>query len=87
MLKQNEKDIIKKLAKKYSATQVILFGSAVDKKHYNDIDIGVSGIHPEKYFDFCGQLLYSLSKPVDVINLDKPSRFNSLVVKQGVRIA
>lgn len=86
MIKRKEKEIICKLAKKYQAKSIILFGSAVDKKKYNDIDLGVKGVSAERYFDFYGQLISALAKPIDLINLDSPSKFVFLIEKYGVTL-
>jgi len=48
-----------------------------------DIDIGVKGLAPELFFDFCWELYRDLSKPVDVIDLSKECLFNRLVEKDG----
>jgi predicted nucleotidyltransferase len=79
--------MIVRLARKYGVSSVFLFGSsAVEGKEPHDIDIGVRGIEPRLFFRFCGELLMSLSKPVDVINLLHRTRFTDLVEKNGVRI-
>ena len=70
-------------AKKYSIEKVILFGSSKERTDARDIDIGVRGIDPELFFDFCWELYRDLSKPVDVIDLSKDCLFNKLIEKDG----
>lgn len=84
MIAENDKKIILKYAKKYGISKVILFGSSKEKTNANDIDIGVKGLVPELYFDFCWEVYRDLSKPVDVIDLDKDSYFNRLIEQDGM---
>jgi len=53
---------------------------------YNDIDLAVKGIKPEVFFKFYGELLRSLSKPVDLVDLSKKSLFNQIIEEKGVKI-
>jgi predicted nucleotidyltransferase len=76
--------IILKCAKKYKLTKVILFGSSKEKTEVRDIDVGVQGVAPELFFDFCWELYRNLSKPVDVIDLSKDCLFNRLIEKDGL---
>lgn len=64
--------------------KVILFGSSKERTDARDIDIGVRGIAPELFFDFCWELYRDLSKPVDVIDLSKDCLFNKLIEKDGL---
>lgn len=84
MISKNDKIIILKYAKKYRLAKVILFGSSKERRDANDIDIGVKGLTPELFFDFCWELYRDLSKPVDIIDLDKDCLFNRLVEQDGV---
>ncbi len=86
MISEKDKTTILKYAKKYNLSRVILFGSCVDKENPNDIDIGINGIKPEIFFKFYGELLFELTMPVDVVNLDKECLFNRLVEKDGLRL-
>jgi len=78
MISKNDKFLILKYAKKYKLTRVILFGSSRERRDANDIDIGVTGLAPESFFDFCWELYRDLSKPLDVVDLSKDCLFNSL---------
>ena len=87
MITKEDKSKIQKISRKYHAKSVLLFGSSIlpDKKS-NDIDIAVDGIAPKEFYRFCGDLLFSLSKPVDVIDLAGNSRFIQLVRREGILI-
>ncbi len=86
MIKNEDKEIILNCAKKYDLNTVILFGSSIEREDANDIDIGIKGIEPGHFFDFYGELLLSLSKRVDVVDLSKENSFNKLIEKEGVRL-
>ena len=84
MISANDISIILAYAKKYKLTKVILFGSSKERADAKDIDIGVRGIAPELFFDFCWELYRDLPKPVDVVDLSKHCLFNRLIEKDGV---
>ena len=84
MISEKDKNIILAYAKKYKLEKVILFGSSKERIDARDIDIGVRGIAPNLFFDFCWELFRDLSKPVDVIDLSKDCLFNRLIEKEGL---
>jgi len=87
MISKREKEIIIRCAEKYKVSSVYLFGSSLDMDSgYNDIDLAVKGIKPEVFFKFYGELLRSLSKPVDLVDLSKKSLFNQIIEEKGVKI-
>jgi predicted nucleotidyltransferase len=86
MLSVSEKKIIAECARKYNVASVYVFGSSASSREYNDIDLGVKGIEQEKFFKFYGELIDSLSKPVDLVDLSDKTLFTKLVEKEGVRI-
>lgn len=87
MITAAEKNIIACCAAKYKVSSVILFGSSLrEGVAVNDIDLGVEGIEPELFFKFYGELYQQLSKPVDLIDLRRKTKFNELIVETGVRI-
>ena len=87
MISEKDKEIIIRYAKKYNIAKIFLFGSSLgDYKTANDIDLAVTGIKPEVFFKFYGELLRNLSKPVDLIDLSKKSLFNQIVEEKGVKI-
>ncbi len=88
MITAKEKSIIRKISSRYRARKVLLFGSSVrkDQGRARDIDLAVSGVHRSDFFKFYGELLFSLSRPVDLVDLTRSSKFSRLVEKEGIRI-
>ena len=87
MIAEKDKTAITHLARQYGVQKVFLFGSSADpQKEARDIDLGVIGIEPRRFFEFYGDLLFSLSKPVDLIDLSKETRFSALVKREGIPI-
>lgn len=87
MLPSHEMKIIHDCAKEYGVQEIILFGSALrDPQSANDIDLGVLGIQPQKFFAFYGDLLMKLHKPVDLVDLSESSKFTALILKRGKKI-
>ena len=70
MISEIDKQVIISLSEQYHAKRVLLFGSSLHKgSEANDIDLGVEGVSDKDYFSFYGDLMFSLSKPVDLIDL------------------
>ena len=87
MMSKRDKEIISLCAKKYKVSSIYLFGSSLDRdSESNDIDLAVEGIRPNVFFKFYGELLRSLSKPVDLIDLSRKSLFNRIIEEKGVKI-
>jgi len=87
MISNEDKIKLKEIAKRYNVSKLYLFGSSLDSaKEANDIDLAVEGIDASLFFKFYGELILSLSKPVDVIDLKKKSRFNDIVRSHGILI-
>ncbi|MFO7765846.1 MAG: nucleotidyltransferase domain-containing protein [Pelovirga sp.] len=85
MISANDRDLIQDIARKYNVTRVILFGSSLsDSVDSHDIDIAVEGLADREYFSFYGELLQQLSKPVDVVDLSKKSKFVDMIEKEGI---
>ena len=75
MVSDRDKAIIATLAHRYGAATVWLFGSSADRRHRGrDLDLAVEGVEPAWFFKFVGDLMLSLSQPVDVIALEKRSK-------------
>lgn len=83
MLAERDYSIISEFARKYRLKAVVLFGSSLNDQNANDIDLGIKGIEPRLFFDFYWDVYSRLSKPVDIINLDKDNSFTKLVEKEG----
>jgi predicted nucleotidyltransferase len=87
MIAEKDKTAISRLARQYGVQKILLFGSsAYSQKEAKDIDLGVVGIEPKRFFEFYGDLIFSLSKPVDLIDLSKETRFSALVKREGIPI-
>ena len=87
MIADSDRRIIEEMAEKYHAKRVVLFGSCLSfQGESRDIDIGVEGIAEEDFFTFYGELLLTLSKPVDVVDLSAKSRFAELIRREGIAI-
>ncbi|MCH7732825.1 MAG: hypothetical protein IIB44_09985 [Candidatus Marinimicrobia bacterium] len=86
MISEEDKKIIRKCAKKYNVSKIILFGSALEEDDPNDIDLGVKGVAPGLFFKFYGELYMRMPKPVDLVDLSYKSLFNDIVEETGVVI-
>ena len=85
MITDADKKIIEQLARKYHAKRVVLFGSSLSPaREYRDIDIAVEGIEEKDFYTFYGELLCALSKPIDIIDLSKKTRFVELILEEGI---
>ncbi|MBN1795786.1 MAG: nucleotidyltransferase domain-containing protein [Sedimentisphaerales bacterium] len=87
MITEKDKKAIAFLAHRYGVHKILLFGSSTEgQKEASDIDLGVIGIEPRRFFEFYGDLMFSLSKPVDLIDLSKDTKFNVLIKREGIPI-
>ena len=87
MISEKDKMMIFETARQYGVKSVFLFGSSVLADHpARDIDLGVVGLAPGIFFKFYGKLLRGLSKPVDVVDLSKDTKFNRLIFRDGIRL-
>lgn len=87
MISEQDKAAIVNIARQYDVKGILLFGSSIDPdREANDIDLAVEGIAATKFFDFYGELLLALSKPVDLVELSRDSKFNKLIYREGVRL-
>lgn len=87
MLSGRDRATITVLARRYGAAGVWLFGSsAAGRKRGRDLDLGVEGVAPARFFQFVGDLMRSLSKPVDVVALEKRSKLGALIRRDGIPI-
>jgi predicted nucleotidyltransferase len=85
MIADTDRKLIQEISKKYHAKRVVLFGSSLSSTTPGrDIDIGVEGVSPALFFDFYGDLMLALSKPIDVIDLSGSSKFAEIVRREGV---
>jgi predicted nucleotidyltransferase len=79
-LNKETMDLIKKAAEKLKAAgarEVYLFGSAVrgTMEERSDIDLAVSGLPPEKFFQVLAQVEDIFQRPIDLVDLDEENPF------------
>lgn len=87
MITEEDKAVIMQCAKKYNVSSVVVFGSSLnDNAEAHDIDLGVKGLDPRKFFKFYAELFKQLSKPVDLVDLSRKTLFNDLVEESGIQI-
>ena len=87
MISEKDKKVILDLAEKYQVKRIILFGSAIkDTKENRDIDLAVEGIADKLFFKFYSELIFKLSKPVDLIDLRKKSKFSEIIREEGIQL-
>lgn len=81
------KEIIDRIvseAKRYGATRIIMFGSAVSTPDSaRDIDIALDGINSWRIFEFAGKMEEELNVPLDVVSLSPSSRFTRHIENYG----
>lgn len=72
------------LANKYGATRLLLFGSALNEpQSAQDLDLGIEGIEPSKFFLFGAELEDIIFKTVDLVPLELNSPFVEHIKKYG----
>lgn len=87
MISYEDKIKLLEIAKRYNIAKLYLFGSNLDSaREANDIDLAVEGIADNVFFKFYSELIFSLSKPVDLIDLKKKSLLNDMVRSEGILI-
>ena len=87
MLPESERKIIIDTARKYNVAAIYLFGSSLTEgAAARDIDLGVLDVPADLFFEFYAELMKKLPKPVDLIDLKKPTLFNKLVLRDGMKI-
>lgn len=87
-IESKDKAIIVQKAKEYNVSKLFLFGSSIrtDKKTPNDIDLAAEGLNPRLFFKFYSELIFLLSKPVDLIDLTSKNSLNKYIRKYGLLI-
>jgi predicted nucleotidyltransferase len=72
MISDIDKNTIIDLAYRYKIRLRVLFGSSVDSnREANDIYLAVEGMPEDQFFKFYRELYFSLSNPVDLVDIDK----------------
>lgn len=86
MMPKHEIDKAVEIARKYEVGELYLIGSAIHKQpdEANDYDFAVRGVPVGTFFRFYGELMRSLSKTVDLIDLSgKQTKFKDIVLKEA----
>ena len=87
MVSDRDRATIATLARRYGAATVWLFGSSADRRQRGrDLDLAVEGVAPARFFQFVGDLMLSLSQPVDVVAVEKRSKLSALIRRDGIPI-
>jgi len=87
MLSETEAKIIGDCAREYGASEIILIGfSRRDHQTTHDIDLGVRGVEPDRFFAFYDDLLMKLGKSIDLVDLSQPSKLTAWILKRGEKI-
>ncbi len=87
MISQEDRNAIIRISKNYKMSRLLLFGSSASPdREGHDIDLAVEGIAPSDFFNFYGDLLFHVSKPVDLIDLSGESRFHKMIEAEGIPI-
>jgi predicted nucleotidyltransferase len=84
MISEKDKHKIMQIAKKYNVSRIILFGSSIKSQQSSDIDLAVEGLPHKLFFKFYGEIIFSLSKPVDLVDLNQKSLFTKLIASEGI---
>jgi predicted nucleotidyltransferase len=85
MISPKDKEALTQIAQRYQMTRLLVFGSSADPtREGRDIDLAVEGLPPGEFFRFYGDLLFSLSKPVDLIDLSRDDKFTRIVRREGI---
>ncbi len=85
MITEADQHVIQAICRKYGVKRMLLFGSSVDRtRESRDIDLAVEGVAPRDFFRFYGELMFAVSKPVDLVDLSGRSKFLDLIRREGV---
>lgn len=73
------------ILKSFGATEVYLFGSVAKgtDNQYSDIDLAVTGIPPEKFFEAMGDTFGAIKKEIDIVDLDENTPFVKYLKTHG----
>lgn len=86
MIPKEELDKAIEIAKKYDIGKMYLIGSSLYKEpaEAKDYDFAVADVPHGKFFFFHGELLRSLSKNVDIIDLSgEETKFKRIIMREG----
>ena len=87
MIRSDDKLKIIEISKKYGVSRVFLFGSSLySDNEPADIDIAVEGLASSLFFKFYSELIFNLSKPVDVVDLSIKTKLNDIIYAEGLAL-
>ena len=71
--------------KEAGASEVYLFGSAAtsEARDDSDVDFAVSGLPPQRFFAAMARAESVLQRPLDLIDLDRPTPFTRYLRAEG----
>jgi predicted nucleotidyltransferase len=79
-------ETVKRLAREYGATRLVVFGSAADDPETaRDLDVAIDGVPGWDIWELGGRIEREVDIPVDVIPLD-PSPFTDRIQETGKEI-
>lgn len=85
MISESDRQAIVNLARQYQVTRIVVFGSSLrNDREANDIDLAVDGIAAGDYFQFYADLIFCISKSVDLVDLSIKSKFTELIARDGL---
>jgi predicted nucleotidyltransferase len=67
------------------AKEVYVFGSAAEGnlQARSDVDLAVTGLPPEKFFEIMGKAGDILKRPLDLVDLDEETPFTRYLREEG----
>lgn len=74
------------IARKYRVGELYLIGSALYKEpeEVNDYDFAVRGVPEGSFFKFYGELMRTMTKNVDLIDLSgRMTKFKDIILREG----
>lgn len=75
---------IRDISIEYGVERVVLFGSTLrSPETARDIDLGVRGVAPSKFFEYYGELLAACPCSVDLVDLADDTQFTRLIEREG----
>ena len=86
MIPKDELETVIGIARKYHGGELYLIGSALYKEpeEVNDYDFAVRGVPEGSFFKFYGELIRTMTKNVDLIDLSgKMTKFKDIVAREG----
>lgn len=87
MISLQDRKEIEAIGKRHGVSRILLFGSSIrDGAQARDIDLAVEGLPASSFFAFYADLLFSLTKSVDLVDLDRKNKFTDLIRREGVSV-